>query len=40
VLAALAGELLDRAHFYGSLEVVTPRSRMADDLAARLAGRK
>ena len=29
-------ELLDRAHFYGSLDVVTPRSRMAGDIAARL----
>ena len=36
VAVALAGELLDRAHFYGSLDVVTPRSRMASDLAARL----
>jgi DMSO reductase anchor subunit len=29
VAGALAGELLDRAHFYGSLDVVTPRGRMA-----------
>jgi len=36
VAAALAGELLDRAHFYGSLEVLTPGGRMADDLAAGL----
>jgi Fe-S-cluster-containing dehydrogenase component/DMSO reductase anchor subunit len=35
VLAALAGELVDRAWLYESLEVVTPRSRMARDLAAR-----
>jgi hypothetical protein len=35
--AALAGEILDRAHFYGSLEVTTPRGRMATDLAARRA---
>lgn len=40
VAAALAGELIDRAHFYGSLEVVTPRRRMATDLAARSAGAK
>jgi hypothetical protein len=33
--AAVAGEILDRAHFYGSLEVTTPRGRMAADLAAR-----
>jgi hypothetical protein len=32
--AAVAGEILDRAHFYGSLEVTTPRIRMAGDLAA------
>ena len=30
----VAGEILDRAHFYGSLEVTTPRIRMAGDLAA------
>lgn len=30
-------ELVDRAHFYASLDVVTPRRRMAQDLAARLA---
>jgi Fe-S-cluster-containing dehydrogenase component/DMSO reductase anchor subunit len=35
--AALAGELLDRAHFYDSLEVVTPRGRMASELAANAA---
>ena len=35
-LVALA-ELADRAHFYDSLEVLTPRSRMTADLAARLA---
>jgi Fe-S-cluster-containing dehydrogenase component len=29
-------ELVDRAHFYTSLDVVTPRNRMAGDLAARL----
>jgi Fe-S-cluster-containing hydrogenase component 2 len=29
VAGALTGELLDRAHFYGSLDVVTPRGRMA-----------
>ena len=34
VAAAVAGEILDRAHFYGSLEVTTPRIRMAGDLAA------
>ncbi len=34
-LVALA-ELADRAHFYDSLEVLTPRSRMTADLAARL----
>jgi Fe-S-cluster-containing dehydrogenase component/DMSO reductase anchor subunit len=34
--AALVGELVDRAHFYASLEVVTPRNLMAGDLAARL----
>ena len=34
-LVAVA-ELADRAHFYDSLEVVTPRSRMTADLAARL----
>ncbi len=33
--AAIGGELLDRAHFYASLEVTTPRARMASDLAAR-----
>ena len=38
VAAALAGELLDRAHFYGALDVVTPRGRMASALAARLQG--
>lgn len=32
---AAAGEVLDRAHFYASLEVTTPRGRMAADLAAR-----
>ena len=36
VAAALAGELLDRAHFYGSLEVLAPGGRMADNLAAGL----
>jgi Fe-S-cluster-containing dehydrogenase component len=35
--AAVAGEFLDRTHFYGSLEVTTPRKRMAGDLAARRA---
>ena len=34
-LVAVA-ELADRAHFYGSLEVLTPRRRMTADLAARL----
>jgi hypothetical protein len=34
-LVAVA-ELADRAHFYDSLEVLTPRSRMTADLAARL----
>jgi hypothetical protein len=34
VAAAVAGEILDRAHFYGSLEVTTPRIRMAGVLAA------
>jgi Fe-S-cluster-containing dehydrogenase component len=29
VAAALAGELLDRASFYGSLEIATPRVRLA-----------
>jgi Fe-S-cluster-containing dehydrogenase component len=38
VAAAIAGELVDRAHFYASLDVVTPRGRMAGDLLARLAG--
>jgi hypothetical protein len=33
--AAAMGEILDRAHFYGSLEVTTPRNRMASDVAAR-----
>jgi Fe-S-cluster-containing dehydrogenase component len=33
--AAVAGEILDRTHFYGSLQVTTPRIRMAGDLAAR-----
>jgi hypothetical protein len=28
-----AAELLDRAHFYDSLEVVTPRSQMRGDTA-------
>jgi Fe-S-cluster-containing dehydrogenase component len=37
VAAALVGELVDRAHFYASLDVVTPRGRMASDLAVRLA---
>jgi Fe-S-cluster-containing dehydrogenase component len=37
VVAAVAGEVLDRAHFYDSLEVTTPRGRMAADLAARRA---
>ena len=32
-VAAVVGEALDRAHFYGSLDVVTPRCRMAGDLA-------
>ena len=40
VLAALAGELVDRALLYESLEVVTPRRRMATELAARSAGAK
>jgi hypothetical protein len=35
VAAALAGELLDRASFYDSLEVTTPRSRMAADVSPR-----
>jgi hypothetical protein len=35
VAAAVAGEILDRTQFYGSLEVITPRKRMAVDLAAR-----
>ena len=35
VAAALAGELLDRAGFYDSLEVVTPRGRMVRELASR-----
>jgi DMSO reductase anchor subunit len=39
VAAAIVGEWLDRAHFYGSLEVVTPRARMASDLAGRLRAR-
>jgi hypothetical protein len=39
VAAALVGEWLDRAHFYGSLEVTTPRVRMASDLAGRLRAR-
>jgi hypothetical protein len=34
-LVALA-ELADRAHFYDSLDVVTPRGRMASDLAGRI----
>ena len=34
-LVALA-ELVDRAHFYDSLQVLTPRSRMTGDLEARL----
>jgi len=34
-LVAVA-ELADRAHFYDSLQVLTPRSRMTADLAARL----
>ena len=34
-LVAVA-ELVDRAHFYDSLQVLTPRSRMTADLAARL----
>jgi hypothetical protein len=38
-VAALAGERLDRAHFYDSLDVVTPRGRMASDLADRLRRR-
>ena len=33
VAAGLVGELLDRASFYDSLEVTTPRGRMASDLA-------
>jgi hypothetical protein len=36
VAAALVGEWLDRAHFYASLEVLTPRSRMRADLVPRL----
>jgi Fe-S-cluster-containing hydrogenase component 2/DMSO reductase anchor subunit len=39
VAAALVGEWLDRGHFYGSLEVTTPRVRMASDLAGRLRAR-
>jgi Fe-S-cluster-containing dehydrogenase component len=39
-VAAVVGEAFDRAHFYGSLDVVTPRSRMAGDLAAHRAGAK
>jgi hypothetical protein len=35
VAAGLVGELLDRASFYDSLEVTTPRGRMASDLAER-----
>jgi DMSO reductase anchor subunit len=38
VAAAFAGELLDRAHFYDSLDVTTPWRRMARDVeAARVA---
>jgi Fe-S-cluster-containing dehydrogenase component/DMSO reductase anchor subunit len=38
VVAAFAGELLDRAHFYAALDVTTPRRRMARDVeAARTA---
>jgi hypothetical protein len=40
VAAALAGELIDRAHFYGSLEVTTPRARMASDVANRIRPRR
>lgn len=36
VAVALAGEWLDRAHFYDSLGILTPRGRMTADLAARL----
>jgi hypothetical protein len=34
VVAAFAGELLDRAHFYASLDVTTPRRRMTRDVEA------
>jgi DMSO reductase anchor subunit len=41
VVAAFAGELLDRAHFYASLDVTTPRRRMSRDVevAPSAAGR-
>lgn len=40
VAAALVGEALDRVHFYDHLEIVTPRTQMADDEAEATPGRR
>lgn len=40
VASAVVGELLDRCDFYDSLDVVTPRGRMASDLLAQLDGQR
>jgi Fe-S-cluster-containing dehydrogenase component/DMSO reductase anchor subunit len=37
LVAALVGELIDRAEFYDELEIMTPARQMADDLGARVA---
>ena len=35
IAAALAGELIDRLHFYASLDIVTPRRTMAETLLGK-----